>query len=1100
VSSPIELSSLSPKASSAVTGDRSHEPPVDYQQDLSKFRHITATLSPDPRPKKADKFCSNSIRTAKYTIFTWAPVSLMMQFRRAANIYFLIISILSFMPFSPKNPLGLAGAFAVVLVMTMFKEGYEDFFRSRSDKEVNNRKTLLITADGEREISWSQVKVGNVLKIRDNEQIPADLFLMKSCKPSGLAFVNTMNLDGETNLKEKFAPLVTKDSIIDAGLHPYKLEVDYPNADLNSWSCNVLVEEESRFSVSVKQLLMRGCVLKNTPHVYGVVVYTGQETKIVMNSKKPPQKSSNIMKSMNWILASVFVFQAFLVLGFAIGSTVWNQENAEDHEYLDLETDIGAGFFFIKALTYLVAYSHLIPISLYVTLEIVKLILARLINQDLNMYDEASDRTALSRTSELIEELGEVDIIFSDKTGTLTANIMKFKYCCINNRAYSAFKEDEEYEYLFDESNKKKGDINAFIDILTVCNSVFPTNNDGNIIYQATSAEELAFVEASRSGGVILHERVPTHLKIEYANRDGFVNWPILAELPFSSDRARMSIIATNPLTNQIVILTKGSDEKVPVLLKSERSYLEIKDTVEKFAKEGLRVFVFGSRVLSEAEFSNWIERWNHVQATNDSNKANKLAELSTEVERDLQLVGAAAIEDKLQDKVPETIANLARANIRLWVLTGDKQSTAIEIGKSCNLIQDGMEIKILSSDSMDDFANKFSQLAGELESLGEPSVNKALVLDGKTLPFALKFDSKKFFAMAQLFKSCICCRFSALQKSQIVSLARQNTHWITLAIGDGANDVSMIQTAHVGIGIMGKEGTQAVQSSDYAIAQFKFLEVLLLFHGRLAYKRVSWYILYYFYKNFALVFTELGFAFMNGFSGQIYFLDLLPQLYNSLWTSWPCIVGFSTDRDVINCEESILHTELYAAGQRRMYFNIRTFWMWVFMAAVHGVICFLVPMYEFSMSAKDKDGLDSGLWMISTVSFNMVIHIVTIKILLETTMWHFRALIVYLASILFFYACVFVIGTEGVSNVFQPSAPYFFHEFYGTPKVWIFLLVVPLIALIPDFMWIVARQNFFPNPSDVLIRESHNEKHKMSAIEEDHSNEAGSKKSVSYN
>jgi phospholipid-transporting ATPase len=919
----------------------------------------------------------------------------MMQFKRLANVYFLIVCILAFMPFSPKNPLGLAAAFVLVLLLTMFKEGYEDYFRHRSDREVNTRKVAMVDDDWtEQVVEWRRVKVGDILKVKENEPLPADLFLLKSSMPSGLCFVNTMNLDGETNLKEKFAPDCTKDCDIGTDFRSFTLQVDEPNSNLHNWNCNVEVEGRV-VPVTPQQLLMRGCLLKNTDYIYGVVVYTGHDSKIIMNSKKPPQKTSNIMLMMNRVLVSVFVLEACICFGFAAASVDWNGSNASDHEYLDLDSKTSGGFFFIKALTYLVAYSHLIPISLYVTLEILKLILARFINSDLNMYDEAADRTAISRTSELIEELGEIEIIFSDKTGTLTANIMEFKLCFIDDVVYSAEDQGDHSEvaYLYAEHSKLTPSVTEFFRLMAVCNSVFPTRDKDQVIhYQATSPDELALVDASNKGGFVLLNKESNTLEVLEEARGKTFHWKILAEIPFSSKRGCMSVIVQHPETGAEVVLSKGSDAKMLKLLVSG-PYSQLHHNLDLFARQGLRTLVMASRTLDHKFYESWIKRWTAVLATNDDAKADNLSDLAEEVENELELVGASAIDDKLQDEVPETIKMIIEGGIRLWVLTGDKQETAIEIGKSCNLIQEGMTLSVLSSTSLEMFNASFDRLAAIANDPEAPAlINCALVIDGPTLAFALE-KGKEFFDVAKRCKSCICCRVSPINKSQVVALARKHSDWITLAIGDGANDVSMIQTAHVGLGIIGKEGTQAVQASDYAIAQFKFLRHLLFFHGRLGYKRVSWFICYYIYKNFVLVFTELGFAFMNGFSGQIYFLDLLPQLFNSMWTSWPCLVGFSTDRDVATPEECFRHTWLYAAGQQGIYFNLKVFWTWILMAVSHGLICFLVPMYEFSLVAKDSDGLDSGLWVVSTVSFVLVIHIVTLKIILETTMWFWQSM-----------------------------------------------------------------------------------------------------------
>lgn len=191
---------------------------------------------------------------------------------------------------------------------------------------------------------------------------------------------------------------------------------------------------------------------------------------------------------------------------------------------------------------------------------------------------------------------------------------------------------------------------------------------------------------------------------------------------------------------------------------------------------------------------------------------------------------------------------------------------------------------------------------------------------------------------------SVICCRVSPKQKADVVGLAKKQKKYITLAIGDGANDVSMIMEAHIGVGIRGKEGTQAVRSADYAISQFRFLERILIVHGRNGYKRVSTMICYYFYKNVVLVFTELHFAYYNGFSGQIFFADWLPTLYNAFFTSWQCLFALMYERDVDD-KTSLKFPILYRAGQMGLYFSLKIFWKWIALAVFHGALTFYITV-----------------------------------------------------------------------------------------------------------------------------------------------------------
>jgi phospholipid-transporting ATPase len=446
--------------------------------------------------------------------------------------------------------------------------------------------------------------------------------------------------------------------------------------------------------------------------------------------------------------------------------------------------------------------------------------------------------------------------------------------------------------------------------------------------------------------------------------------------------------------------MTKGADSMMLPLLQNSYEKENLGNVLMSFAVEGLRTLVMAQREISEDEFETWYLRWKNTMMGNDPNKDTKLDMLGAEIEINLELVGCSAIEDKLQDGVPETIALLMSANIRVWVLTGDKEETAIEIGKSCNLLQQYMEIIKLSSRSSQEITEKLERLnesckldqcSFETLDLNKKKLPKKLgiVIDGITLSWVLDNSRLRvlFFKLGFLSSSCICCRVSPAQKAQVVNLAKTSGKWVTLSIGDGANDVSMIQEAHIGVGISGKEGAQAVQASDFAITQFRFLRKLVLAHGRWAYKRITWFVCYYFYKNIAVVLTELWFALFNGFSGQIFFLDWLPMLYNSFWTSWPCMITYLLEQD-LDSERSLKYPALYTAGQKNLYLNIKRFWLWVGLGIWHGSVSFWIPI-SMSQQSMGNDGEIKNLWWVSTLSFSLIIHIITLKLYIENMHWN---------------------------------------------------------------------------------------------------------------
>jgi phospholipid-transporting ATPase len=1083
------------------------------------FKEIKVVFGIGAQQNPMYQFPTNVVTTTKYNLMTWAPKSLIFQFKRTANIYFLVITVLTSMNFSPKQPISQILTFCFVLFFTMLKEGYEDFMRYRQDKEINLKMAKVWnhrTNEWENKY-WQDLKVGEVVRVEKNQQFPADLLMLKSSAETGLSFVDTMNLDGETNLKEKLClketkPLSEEDITSMHGV----IDCEGPNEYLDGWEGTL---NSPRFGVGLlacnfKQLLLRGTILRNTAWVLGIIIYAGHDTKSMKNSKNPPQKISNVQRKMNSILVSVFGFQAAIVLGFASASITWQSKYALDHYYLGLSSNINFGDFIIRCFTFWVAYSHLIPISLYVALELLKLMQAYLIKNDNELYYIPLKKPANVRTSDLIEESGQVEFIFSDKTGTLTQNVMEFKKCSVNGKVYgdsvthtpSLTKntingEGEAYRLLKSlDANEHRKPLHDFFTLLAVCHTVVPdADNDGSdeIKYQASSPDELALVEAAARMGFKFIERTSTGISIQIFD-DIIEKWDVLCEFPFDSTRKRMSLIVQNPDQKRYILMTKGADSiMMPRISAYEDVLTKANEHLDKFARDGLRTLVVAQKELKAAQFNEFIVKYENLKTSNDRNKEEKLQTLYDTLEMELTYIGSTAIEDKLQDGVPETIATLMQADIKLWVLTGDKQETAIEIGKSCKLLNDDMKLVILSSRDKEQFIRRLERnlvifsvvdLVGPIPSfdvLNKRLFKKmCLVIDGPTLLHALGNGVEimnKFFRLAILASSVICCRVSPKQKADIVTLAKAMGPWITLAIGDGANDVSMIMEAHLGVGIYGKEGTQSARAADFAIGQFRYLKKLLLVHGRWGYKRISTFICYYFYKNIIVVLTEIYFAFFNGFSGQIYFADWIPMLYNAFWTSWPCLFSFAFDKDV-DKEYSYRYPKLYKAGQAGYYFNMWTFWGWIVSAGWHGIICFWIPVYGVE-GVMDTSGLVTNHWWCSTLSFCLIMHIITIKLFLHTTFWNPLNWGMGIFSIIFYYCSLFVLCTNPVSQLAQPQLNGIIFTLFGSGKAWIAMIFMPAIAVGPDLFLLVKKKIFTPNPADKVLRRQIMEAKKKNAV-----------------
>uniref|UniRef100_A0A4W6FKQ7 Phospholipid-transporting ATPase n=1 Tax=Lates calcarifer TaxID=8187 RepID=A0A4W6FKQ7_LATCA len=886
------------------------------------------------------KFCSNRVSTAKYNVLTFLPRFLYSQFRRAANAFFLFIALLQQIPdVSPTGRWTTLVPLLFILVVAAVKEVIEDLCTA-----VNSL--------------FSQVEVGDIIRVNGSDFVPADAVILSSSEPQGMCYIETSNLDGETNLKIRQGLQLTADiKDIDSLI---------PNRHLYEFVGNIRLDGH-RWAI-----LLRGAQLRNTQWVHGVVVYTGHDTKLMQNSTRPPLKLSNVERITNFQILVLFGCLLAISLVCSIGQTIWKYQYGNDAWYMDLNYG-GAANFGLNFLTFIILFNNLIPISLLVTLEVIKFIQAFFINWDTDMLYEPTNTPAMARTSNLNEELGQVKYIFSDKTGTLTCNVMQFKKCTIAGVAYGTHSSEEAgfndpslLENL-QSNHPTAAVILEFMTMMAICHTAVPERTDGKITYQAASPDEGALVRAARNLGFVFSGRTPDSVILGREEK-----YELLHVLEFTSARKRMSVIMRTP-SGKIRLYCKGADTVIYDRLADSSRYKEITlKHLEQFATEGLRTLCFAVSDISESSYQQWQEI-HHRACTSLQNRALKLEESYELIEKNLQLLGATAIEDKLQDKVPETIETLMKADIKIWILTGDKQETAINIGHSCKLLTKNMGMLVINEDTLDGTRELLSHHCGLLGDALYKENDFALIIDGKTLKYALTFGVRQYFLdLALSCKAVICCRVSPLQKSEVVEMVKKQVKVITLAIGDGANDVGMIQTAHVGVGISGNEGLQAANSSDYSIAQFKYLKNLLLVHGAWNYNRVAKCILYCFYKNIVLYIIEIWFAFVNGFSGQILFERWCIGLYNVIFTALPPLTLGIFERSCRK-ENMLKYPELYKTSQNAMGFNTKVFWAHCLNGLFHSVILFWFPLKAFQHdtvfgSGKTPDYLLLGN-MVYTVS-----------------------------------------------------------------------------------------------------------------------------------
>ncbi|OAF57231.1 hypothetical protein VC83_05843 [Pseudogymnoascus destructans] len=1047
----------------------------------------------NPPANSANKFSSNHVSTAKYNVATFLPKFLFEQFSKYANLFFLFTAGLQQIPnISPTNQYTTIGPLIVVLCVSAIKELVEDYRRKSADKQLNYSKTKVLRGSSFQDTTWVNVAVGDVLRIESEESFPADLVLLASSEPEGLCYIETANLDGETNLKIKQAIPETSEIVSPTELSRLggKLKSEQPNSSLYTYEATLTMQAgggEKELPLQPDQLLLRGATLRNTPWVYGIVVFTGHETKLMRNATAAPIKRTAVERQLNLqILMLISILLILSVLG-TVGDIISRQRFSEKLQYLQLEIPSGiaanAKTFFFDMFTFWVLFSALVPISLFVTIEIVKYYQAMLISDDLDMYYDVNDTPAVCRTSSLVEELGQVEYIFSDKTGTLTCNQMEFKQCSIGGIQYATEVPEDRRATTQDgmevgihdftrlkenlKAHESSNAIHHFLALLATCHTVIPERLEekgGKIRYQAASPDEGALVEGAVLMGYEFTARKPRSVQIVVDNQE--LEYELLAVCEFNSTRKRMSAIVRCP-DGKVRCYCKGADTVILERLSPDNPHTDVTlQHLEEYATEGLRTLCLAMREIPEQEFQEWWQVYDKAQTTVSGNRGDELDKAAELLERDFYLLGATAIEDRLQDGVPETIHTLQEAGIKVWVLTGDRQETAINIGMSCKLISEDMTLMIVNEvdapSTRDNLRKKLdairSQGAGQLEL-----ETLALVIDGRSLTYALERDLEKdFLDLAVMCKAVICCRVSPLQKALVVKLVKKHLKAILLAIGDGANDVSMIQAAHIGVGISGMEGLQAARSADVSIAQFRYLRKLLLVHGAWSYQRISKVILYSFYKNIVLYMTQFWYVFQNVFSGEVIYESWTLSFYNVIFAVLPPFAMGIFDQ-FISARLLDRYPQLYQLGQKGVFFKMHSFAAWVLNGFYHSLILYVAAEAIWWRDLPQSDGRIAGHWVWGTALYTAVLVTVLGKAALVTNTWTKYHVMAIPGSLLIWMVFIPVYGTvmplAKISMEFEGVIP----RLFTSPVFWLQIVALPVLCLTRDFAWKYAKRMYYP-------------------------------------
>uniref|UniRef100_A0A4W3KKH2 Phospholipid-transporting ATPase n=1 Tax=Callorhinchus milii TaxID=7868 RepID=A0A4W3KKH2_CALMI len=1016
----------------------------------------------------------NFIKTSKYNVLTFLPVNLFEQFQRIANAYFLFLLVLQLVPqVSSLSWTTTVIPLLLVLIITAVKDAIDDYV------------SYFCCSDSLRNImreKWMHVQVGDIIKLQNNQFVTADVLLLTSSEPHGLVYIETAELDGETNLKVKQALTVT--SVMGEDIHALAafdgdIKCEIPNNKLDKF-VGTLTYQGNKYPLNVEKLLLRGCVLRNTEWCFGLVIFAGPETKLMQNSGLPTFKRTSIDRLMNVLVLWIFGFLAIMCTFLAFGNAFWQHNIGYYFQtFLPWQSYISNSSFsgFLVFWSYVIILNTVVPISLYVSVEIIRLGNSFYIDWDRKMYYPKKDFPAKARTTTLNEELGQIKYIFSDKTGTLTQNIMAFNKCTINGVLYGwshdqrmstktpkldfSFNPMADSNFVFyDKSlveavNTKKHEVHEFFRLLSLCNTVMPDEKQqGKLVYQAQSPDEGALVTAARNFGFVLKSRTPETITIIEMGKPTV--YKMLAILDFDNIRKRMSVIVRSP-AGKLHLYCKGADTVLFAKL-SPSSQTILPKTVEhlnEFAGIGLRTLLLASKELNERAFNSWQKR--HLEAsTSVQNREEKLQLLYEEIERDLHLIGGTAVEDKLQRGVPLTIEKLSEANIKIWVLTGDKLETAVNIGYACNLLQDEMnEVFIIEADTPDCrvviitllqflkngilFSNKLDNMYLIVPSIGICSRKK------------LKLD---FLTIACSCEAVICCRVTPLQKAHVVELVKKHTKAITLAIGDGANDVSMIKAANIGVGVSGQEGMQAVLSSDFAFAQFRYLQRLLLVHGRWSYIRMCNFLRYFFYKNFTFTLVHFWYGFFCGFSAQTVYDEWFITLYNLVYTALP-ILAMSLFNQDVNDYWSLAYPQLYEPGQLDLFFNKLEFVKCVIHGIYSSLVLFYIPYGALYETVRDDGKTTSDYQSFALIAQTCLLLTVTMEIAIDTVYWTaFNHLFIW-GSLVVYFAISFTMYSNGLFAII-PGAFSFIgaaRNILNQPHVWLTIFLTTVLCSLPTII-----------------------------------------------
>lgn len=1094
----------------------------------------------------------NKIKTSRYTVMNFIPLNLYKQLRKPATCFFCVTLLLVCIPaISPFSPWSYMIAVMIVVGISMIKDGVEDYKKHLCDREMNEKRCQVVRENRKVSIAVMDLEAGDVLISQNHEEIPADVVLLQAKSRiknedfcTSYCFINTANLDGESNLKKKIAILdpvcnssrskisneieknnkscnskhnetvdrsknsksansrynktlyktnnseyseidnsvsstnnIVSSSICDECIDRINLEkwnVKESGDSFDEFECMITLKDLGEFFVGPKNVLLRGSIVRNTEYVVSGVVAVGDKTKQARSMEFGRTATSVFRRRLDEMLLIIGVLYCVMLCGTIICGAV-----VRLHSKYDIDGGSTGGASRLVFSNYIL-YSYLVPLSLYVMIEICRFTHALFIKNDQRM--RVDNISSVCHSSEVIEDMGMIEYVLMDKTGTITKNSMTLKALHLagentisdaNTRLSDIRNNSRANPITNDNTNNNQfTHFELFLAHLLINNSVEVIRGQ----YEGVSQDELSFLKALQTHGYILGERDKTFITVHFGSHRFRVE--VIHTVDFTSQRQSMTSIVR--LGSRYYIFCKGSDQRL-LCGDHERTVRERLKWRSEY-----RLLVMKYLCITETQLRTILGLASDAVIADSyealAASADAIAQRIDSLISRMRYQGATFIKDELQEDAAATIGLLRSAGIHLWMVTGDKRETAVACACGSDIISEPTGLETGAAANIDSATISESSTASKYTNTTDSkglytesvSVSKSTEVTNNSLSNVIAYDGRSAVAAledalllpnsssASIFfhPSVVVYRATPYQKGKIAQLivrAGKNV----LSIGDGNNDVGMLREATVGVGIIGKEGTQASLAGDFAIPQFRLLKYLILSHGRYNLIRYSKIAINSYYKNLIFIGLQFFFNFFNAGSGKPIYNSFFMNYYNIIFTSLVPLVTAILDRDI--SERAIfLHPETYA--QAKLYFSRRMIFLNIVAGFLQSATIFFVfylfLFYDFSSHTGKV-----GAYLYTSTFFSIVIFMATLVRQINSISF-FNLYSYFSIAISFIFFFLFILWV----HLFESSARSTIYSIFIIPMFYLLFVAALGIIFIFDTVITLFSNNIISNYKRVKL------------------------------